>query len=453
MAEATALRSAKPWRRFRRNAGMILGSRAVFGLVGLAAAAVAVRAVGIEGFGIIALLQAYVRVIAGLIRFESWAAVTRYGAGLMAPERAQDMRRLLGFTLRLDLIAFAVSIAVAAAAAPLAARLFDWPPEVAAVAPWFGLTVVFITGATPTGFLRLVDRFRVLAEQHALTALVRLIGAALVLGLGGGTLALIGVWAAASVLSGTHVMRAAWVEARRRGLTPRVRGSWAGLSAGFPRIWRFVALSNASSLVDTVISHGTVLAVGALLGPAGASLFALTRQLTEALRKLGTLLGPIVFPEIALMEAEGARRRIARLLRRSLRWAAVLLAVLLGALALGGEALLAALFGEPARAAAPLLLAAGSSAGLAAAGFALAPILLTIGRETAVLRSALLAMAVFVPLLVTLTSAFGLFGAGLALLAHQLLLQGLRLASARAGLKDRSATDLSPPRSPDRPPS
>ncbi|MEX2519977.1 MAG: hypothetical protein WD969_11655, partial [Paracoccaceae bacterium] len=49
------------WRRMRRNAAMLLGGRAVFGLVNLAAAAIAVRAVGLESFGVVVLLQAYVR--------------------------------------------------------------------------------------------------------------------------------------------------------------------------------------------------------------------------------------------------------------------------------------------------------------------------------------------------------------------------------------------------------
>ncbi|WP_158275434.1 lipopolysaccharide biosynthesis protein [Maritimibacter sp. 55A14] len=407
------------WHRLRRNAGVILGGRAIFGLVNLAAAAVAVRAVGIEGFGLVALLQAYIRVIAGFIRFDSWAAVTRYGAVLMEFDRPSDLRRLMGFTLRLDIIAFAIAIVIAILAAPLAAKWLHWPDEVTALVPWYAVTILFITGATPTGFLRLVDRFRVLAEQHALNAVIRLLGAALVLSFGGGVVALLGVWAAAGIVSGCYMFAVAWQEARQRDLMPRMRGQWSVLSDGFPRIWRFVALTNGTAIVETVTSHATVLIVGGMLGPTGASLFALVRQITESMAKLRSLLGPIVFPEIAGLEARGQRHRVRRLVRRTLLVSVLIVGLIVGVLVFAAEPLLVLLFGPESASAAPLLLGAGAAASLAASGFALAPAMLCVGKEVAVFRTALIATLLFLPVLLLLLNVAGLTGAGIALLLWQ----------------------------------
>ena len=423
------------WPRLRRNAGVILGGRAASGLINLAAAAVAVRAVGIEGFGVVALLQAYVRVLAGLLRFESWAAVTRYGPGLMASGDSDGLRRLMGFTLRLDAIAFAASVALAAALAPVVGRWFGWPPEFAALAPLYAVTLIFITGATPTGFLRLVDRFRVLAEQHALNAVIRLAGAGLVLALGFGVSALVAAWAAAGILSGVYMMRAAWIEARARGLAPRWRGRWSDLAAGFPNLRRFVALTNATAVVETVTSHAAVLIAGAVLGPAGASLYSLARQISDALGKLSPLLGQIILPELAGLEARGDRRTLRRVVRRTLQVSALGLAAVMAGLWAGGEALLVLLFGPEAAAAAPLLLGAGAAASLAACGFALGPALLSLGRETAVFRTALVATLVFAPLLMGLLHLNGLTGAGIALVVWQSMIFAGRLSILRAELR------------------
>ncbi|MFN3259936.1 MAG: lipopolysaccharide biosynthesis protein [Pikeienuella sp.] len=430
------------WRRMKRNAGMILGGRAVFGLVNLAAAALAVRAVGIEAFGVVILLQAYVRLIAGLLKFQSWAAVTKFGAEALAAGREEDFRRLIGFTIRLDLIGLAASIGLGLLCAPLVGRWLGWPPEAVALAPWFVLTIPFITAATPTGALRLFDRFAVMVRQHAYNAIVRFVGAALVLWLGGGLEYLILVWILASFLSGFQLMLAAAGELRRRRLAPRMLGSWTALSAGFPRIWRFVIVLNATSLMDTILTHATVLAVGGALGPTAAGLFGVVRQMTESLNRLSSLLGPIIFPEFAWMEARGDRRAIARLLWRTLALAGAGLSAFCLVLFLAGELLLTLLFGAEAAPAAGLLTVVGLSAALMALGFAIEPVMLTIRKEKALLWSAVTSTALFLAALWPFMGWFGLIGAGFALLLRQgivflhrlfILYRALVLKPRRAG--------------------
>ena len=88
------------FRRIGRNAGKLFGGRMVFGLLNLGSSILAVRAVGLENFGVIVLLQAYVRLISGLLKFRSWAAVTKFGADALQAGRNDDFRRLIGFTLR-----------------------------------------------------------------------------------------------------------------------------------------------------------------------------------------------------------------------------------------------------------------------------------------------------------------------------------------------------------------
>lgn len=430
---------AAVWGRIKKNAAIILGERIVFGLLNLAAAALAVRAVGVEGFGVVVLLQAYVRLIAGLLKFQSWAAVTRFGAECVEQGRAEDFRRLIGFTLRLDAIGFAVSICLAILLAPYAAAILSWPEEAASLAVWFALVIPFITAGTPTGMLRLFDRFAVLAQQHALNAIVRFLG---VLGLflsEGGVAGLIVIWASASIVSGGYMIAIAFAEARRRRLLPRLVGRWSTLTAGFPRIWRFVIVLNATSLMETILSHATVLVVGAMLGATAAGLFGIVRQLTESLNRISSLLGPIIFPEFAWMEARGDRRAIAKLLWRTLVYCGGGLAAFCLFLLIAGEHVLVLLFDTEAAPAAPLLVAAGAAAAFMALGFAMEPVMLTIRKEKALLASAVASTIVFGPLLYGLITLYGLLGAGLALLARQILIFVHRLWVLRRALAQRTA--------------
>lgn len=424
------------WRRIKRNAGIIVGGRLVFGLLNLAAAALAVRAVGVEAFGVVVLLQAYVRLIAGLLKFQSWSAVTKFGADALALGDEDAFRRLTGFTLRIDMIGFAATIVIGIACVPLAASWLNWPPAAQTLAPWYVLTAPFITAGTPTGVLRLLDRFVVLAQQHGLNAIVRFIGALglylafLINGPEGapGVGPLILIWGSASLISGMWMILMAWRAARARGLSPQLRGRWSELTFGFTRIWRFVLFLNASSLMEVVATYATVLVVGGLLGPAAAGLFGLVRQITDPLLRFRSILGPVVFPEFAWLEARKDRTSIARVLWRSLAICGAVLLVFCLFLAGAGEWVLVTLFDDQAAPAAPLLTAAGAAAAFVALGFAMEPVLLTLRKERAVMFTAIFSTMLFCAVLWPLIHWQGLLGAGLAMLVRQAVLFFHRLA-------------------------
>ncbi|MGB0506486.1 MAG: lipopolysaccharide biosynthesis protein [Pikeienuella sp.] len=406
------------FRRIGRNAGMLFGGRVAFGLLNLGSSILAVRAVGLEGFGVIILLQAYVRLISGLLKFQSWAAVTKFGADALQAGRNDDFRRLIGFTLRLDMLGLAISVGLAMLAAPYAAPWLGWTDAVAGFAIWFALTIPFITAATATGMLRLFDRFGVLVRQHALNAIVRFIGVVFIFFAGLGYEALILAWAAGSVVSGTYIWYVALSEAHARKLSPRLWGRWSKLSKGFPNIWRFVVVMNLTSLMETILMHATVLVVGGMLGPSAAGLFGVVKQLTESLSRFSSLLGPVVFPEFAWLEAKGDRRAISKLLWRMLLISSGILGAFCLFLVFASEWVLL-VFAKEAVVAAPLLVAMGVGSALMALGFALEPAMLTIRKERALLFSAVISTILFCGMLFLFIEQFGLVGAGGAIAARQ----------------------------------
>lgn len=420
------------WQRLWRNISVILGGRALFGIVNLIAAAIAVRACGVEAFGIVALLQAYIRVFAGLLRFDTWAAVTRYG--VQTADAPHDLRRLLGFTLRLDILAFIVSIMLAVLIAPIAGRILHWPEEVISLVPWYALNIIFVTGTTATGYLRLIDRFMVLAQQHGINALIRLFGVLLLWAVGGGAVELAIVWGVAGVASGVFMMWIAWIEAEKRDVRPRFRGRWGELSRGFPNILRFVTVTNADGMISTVMDRGVILIVGGILGAGGASLFQIAWQSTDFMRTGSSLLSPIFFPELAQMEVRGKRSKIRELIYRTLQFAAVWLALMTLILVFGTGPYLRFVFGPETLGVEHAMILCGIAAALHASGFTFEPALMSIGKENALLITTLFALVFAVPSIVGLTYFYGLLGTGLGLLLWRSLLFTSRFAILRRAL-------------------
>ncbi|MFC7554910.1 hypothetical protein ACFQU7_25840 [Pseudoroseomonas wenyumeiae] len=88
----------------------------------------------------------------------------------------------------------------------------------AGMAALYATSSAFMVMATPTGLLRLFNRFDVLATRDTMGALVRLAGAGLAALLGGGLPAFLAVWYLATAVGGLSLAFAAWRELHRRGL-------------------------------------------------------------------------------------------------------------------------------------------------------------------------------------------------------------------------------------------
>jgi O-antigen/teichoic acid export membrane protein len=426
------------FRRILRNAGLVLGGKAATALLNLAAVSIAFRSLGVEAMGALVLVNAFARAASSFVKFQSWQAVLRYGAGSLEPERRAEFHALLRFTAGLDLLASAAGcLACAAAAWLLGPAVLGWPPEVATLAALYATSVFFMVTATPIGLLRLFDRFDLLARRDAFGAGVRLAGAALAAALGGGLPAFLGAWYAAVAAGGLALVAGAWGELRRRGLLKRegdaaAAGRRVRATEAHPGIWGFVWSTNLMTTLSLGSTHVATLCVGSVLGPAAAALFALARQVGEAALKPSRFLTPALYPELARLAAAGDHAGLRAVLRRSLGYSAAAALALLAALAALGGPLLRLVGGEAAAPAWGVMMLLALAASIGFAGFTLEPLLVSVRRHAWALRLRLLATLAYVPAALLGLHLFGLEGAGAAsVLSASLLLAGQALAARR----------------------
>ena len=155
------------FRRMLRNAGTLLGGKLAMGLVNLMATAIAVRTLGVEGFGTLILIHAFAQISATFTKFQSWQAVLRYGAVSLERGRWADFRALVRFTARLDAGSGLIGVLFCAGVAVLFGRFFGIGADLGVTAALYATSTAFMVMATPTGLLRLFDRFDVLAARDA----------------------------------------------------------------------------------------------------------------------------------------------------------------------------------------------------------------------------------------------------------------------------------------------
>jgi O-antigen/teichoic acid export membrane protein len=409
------------FRTVMKNAALLVGGRGLNAPLSLAYMALSARALGVEDFGVVVLVNAYALTVGNVVKFESWQAVLHYGAKPLAEGRSEDFHRILRFSLLLDLLSAVAGVALGLVGAVLFGRLLGWPPEAMVPGMIYVTSTVFMVAATPTGVLRMFGRFDLLALQSAVSSAVRAAAAGAALLAGGGVVLVLAAWYAGTVVAFVVLAAWAWVELRRRGHAGAF-GVKGPLTKDFPGLWRFVWATNLGSSLDQVFTQAGSLAVGGLLGPADAGFFRIARQVATAIAKPAQLVVFALYPELAKLKASGDYGQLRRLAWQVGLAGGVAATVLMILAAVAGGPALALTLGPGFAAGAPVLVWLVAAAGINIWAMPLEPVLISTGRAGVAVKVRVVVSILFLAALFPLTRAFGLDGAGAASVGASLLM-------------------------------
>jgi len=411
--------------RIFRNAGALLGGKAVAGVLSLGTLAVTARGLGPELFGTLILIHSYIKLVGGLTKFQSWQAVIHYGAASLEAKRVEDLRGLIKFTTALDLASALIGMAIAMGLAGLAGGWLGWGEETTSLVMLYSLLIAVTIKATPIGVLRLFDRFKLIALQSPLSPAVGLIGVGLAYAWDGGLSAYLAAWFAAGLVESAALVILGWRELARQNLLRGLNFSLRGLVDPHPGLWRFVWATNIFTSLSAASSHLVTLVLGWLLGPAAAGLFKIAHQFASVLVVPAAALRRTIYPEFAKLAAKGEPRHLRKLMLRAGLISGSVAVIVVLVIAAIGEPLIRLIVGEAYAAAAELLILLAAGSAVLLYGFALEPVFFALGRPGIMLRLGVITAALNLVLIFLLVAQYGLIGAGVAALASTVVYVGL----------------------------
>lgn len=412
-----------------KNLGFLIGGKSFSGLLGLGYLALAVHTLGVEAYGWLTLIYAFALTVSTIVKFQTWQPILHYGTAALHDGRTDDFKRLVLFTIGLDLASSLVGAALAMGGIWLIGTRIGLPAAILPQASLFGAALLFMVTATPNGLLRLFDRFDLLLVEDNAEAAVRFVGS-LTLFLVGGTLTgFLTVWFLSVVASGCTCAYLSWRVMRKHvdwshsALLVRdaVKSRGRSLTEGFPGIWKFVWSTNFNQTLGLTTNHVATLVVGGLIGAAPAGLFRIARQIADALAKPIKLMTPVFYPELARLVASRRFDNLRELTIRAMRISC------LGAfgsfliLCLLGNWILVLIGGHKTVGAYGVMLLLSAAALIRIGTFTLEPTLISLGKPTMALWIQCVAAVVFLPALVALIRYAGIEGAGIAMIIEAVL--------------------------------
>lgn len=397
------------FRAVLRNAGYLGSTKLVGAALGLIALIAAGHGLDPVTFGMLTLVHTYALGAGAITKFQSWQMILRYGAPALQRGDEATARDAIRFAFGLDIASGLVGLVAAMIALPFLASDFGIDRAHLPLALIYCTLVPTMSAATPTGVMRLLDRFSLLARQQIVTPLLRAAGAILAWAFNLGFPGFVMAWYVADI-SGDLILW--WLtvrELRRRGMIGALRPGLLGTARRLPDSWSFVWTTNISTSLSACWGPISNLIVGGVLGPVAAGLYKIATTLLDSAGKPADLLTKGFYPEI--MRLDPSSKHPWRLAARTGLIAGGIGLIVVVLILLGGKPFVS-LFGHNYLAAYGLLSLMMFALMISMASFPLQSLLYMVGRQRAALAAQAAATAVYLGMLAILCRMFGLNGAG-----------------------------------------
>ena len=398
-------------RSLLKNSSYLGVSKAVSAVCGIATLAFAGRGLGVVMFGTLILITSYAKAVSGIAKFQSWQLIVRYGGHGIAHGDPEHFRVATGFAFSLDLVSGIGGMLIGAALLPLIGTWVGIRSDYLWLALIYCTLLPTMASATPTGVLRVLDRFDLLSWSGTVQPVSRAILAGVAFAAGASFPVYVAVWYVTELFDDLLLWFLGWRELRRTGHLVGIRPTLRPTS--LPGAWRFAIDVNLTSSVEAVWGPIGRLVVGGLLGPAGAGLFRVASELADGASKPADLLARAFYPEIVRMDLTSSKPWKLMLRGSVLIGGVALLAILV--LLLGGKPLMGLLFGRAFLGAYGPLMILMAIPIIGIFSFPLSPMLYALGRSDGPLKATLLGSLIFFVTIAPLSWALNVAGAAIAL--------------------------------------
>ena len=415
------------FRSLLKNSSYLGMSKVVAALCGLATYAFAGRGLGLVMFGMLILITSYIKAVSGIVKFQSWQLIVRYGGHGVAHGDPEHFKVATGFAFALDLVSGIAGLIGGAALLPFIGSWVGIKPEHLWLGMLYCTLLPIMAAATPDGVLRVLDRFDLISWSGTLMPITRAILAGAAFMAGATFPVYVVIWFVTDLAGQLFPWWLGWRELRRHGLLEGIRPTLKPSSLS--GAWRFAIEVNLATSVQAVWGPIGRLVVGGLLGPAGAALFRVASILADSAQKPADLLGKAFYPEIMRMDLSS--KKPWKLMLRGTAMISGVAALAILVLIVGGKPLMGWIFGKDFLGAYEPLVILMAVPFIGVFSFPLSPMLYALGRSDGPLKAKLLGSAVFFVTIAPLSWAWGVTGAAVALVLGNVVNAGAMMVQLR----------------------
>ena len=233
--------------------------------------------------------------------------VVQYGTPALTNNNPQQFRNVVSFSFSLDIVSGAVAIVGGIALLPFLSHSLGLDDQSFWLAALYCTLIPSMASSTPTGILRAVDRFDLIAVQQATKPFLRAAGSVVAWYFDFGFAGFVIAWYVSNLVGGTMYWWFAVRELRRRNIHNAFKLNLFESARHIKGAWSFVWSTNIAHSIWSARNSCSTVLVGIVLGPAAAGLFKIAMTFFDAAGTPAGLLGKSFYPEVMRLDPRTTR--------------------------------------------------------------------------------------------------------------------------------------------------
>lgn len=291
------------WLRLAKNVSAIVVGQGGASALNMVTTFLSAGFLGAAGYGSLMIGQTFMQAVDAFLNFQSWQGVIRYGSICRERRDEAGLAATIKAGFFVDIASALLGCAVAFAIVPLVSGLLGWDGASTLAATIFCFEIAAHVEGTPTGVLRLFDKFKYVAIHAVVVAALKLVlVAAVFCVVGPNVIAIACVYCAADILKSVSLFAIAlFVVGKRVGLKGMATARRRDLPEGF---FSFTMWSNLAATADAPIQYFDVFFLS-MLSSEVVGVFKFFKQLLSAFTLLSTPVQQAIMPQLAELMAKG----------------------------------------------------------------------------------------------------------------------------------------------------
>lgn len=162
------------WSKLIKNVTTVIVGNGGSSIINFVVTCVMIRAVGNTDYGVFLLALQYMNLIDGIVNFQSWAGVIKYGSEAIVEKREDKLAAIFKSGFIIDIATAGLGSIIALLILPTVANFMHWDSNLVLLATLFSVEILFHLEGTSIGILRLYDKFKLTAIQSIVSAILKL---------------------------------------------------------------------------------------------------------------------------------------------------------------------------------------------------------------------------------------------------------------------------------------
>lgn len=305
------------FRRLLSNTGVLLSANVVTVVISFIQGVIVARLLGVEQYGVLAVVSTYASVINQFVDSRAWEAAIKYVNQFREANDPGKAAAIVKLCYLVDAITGIFAFLILLLSAHAAARFFLKDPQLSSLIQIYSWSVILdIPLGTSTALLRIGNRFDWLSYHKIGLAVFKLIGAIVVVGFSMGVREILVAYLISTTLATLIIYFVSQQVAQSINLGAWGKSPLKLLSGQYRTIASFMIYSNLGGTSRLITSKADTLILGWFGTPTVVGLYRLARNLSDPLNIIFSALYTAIYPEMAKLAGQGNLAQIRSLQKR-----------------------------------------------------------------------------------------------------------------------------------------